>query len=69
MTELVNLVDLLDKTRALYREWKISADEIKLMTSNVHDITGVISANGQRLETVSSFEHLDSVVTDDGSKP
>ena len=33
MTELVNLVDLLDKTRALYREWKISADEIKLMTS------------------------------------
>ena len=44
---------------------EISAEKIKLMTNNT---TG-IKVNGQKLETMTSFKYLGSVLTDEGSKP
>ena len=39
------------------------------MTSNISDIITEIKANGQILETVTSFKYLGSFITDEGSKP
>ena len=39
------------------------------MTNNSSDINTGIKVNGQKLETVTSFKHLGSVITDEGSKP
>ena len=44
---------------------EISAEKIKLMTNN----TAGIKVNGQKLETMTSFKYLGSVLTDEGSKP
>ena len=41
----------------------------KLMTNNTSDINTEININGQRLETVTSFKYLGSVVSDESSKP
>ena len=41
----------------------------KLMTNNTSGMNTEIKVNGQKLETVTSFKYLDSVITDDGSKP
>ena len=41
----------------------------KLMTNNTSDINTEININGQRLETVTSFKYLGSVVTYKNSKP
>ena len=38
-------------------------------TSDIPGINTEIKVNGQRLETVTSFKYLGSVVTDEGSKP
>ena len=47
----------------------ISAKETKLMTNNTSGINTEIKVNGQRLETVTIFKYLGSVITDEGSKP
>ena len=39
------------------------------MTNNTSGINTVIKVNGQKLETVTSFKYLRSVITDEGSKP
>ena len=39
------------------------------MTNNPSDINTEIKINGQKLETVTSFKYLGSVLTDEGSKP
>ena len=48
---------------------EISAKKTKLMTNTTSAINTEIKVNGQRLETVTSFRYLGSVVTDEGSKP
>ena len=48
---------------------EISAEKTKLMTNNTSGIITEIKVNGQKLETVTSFKHLGSVKTDEGSKP
>ena len=39
------------------------------MTNNTSGINTEIKVNGQKLETVTSFKYLGSVITDGGSKP
>ena len=48
---------------------EISAEKTKLMTNNTSDINTEIKVNGQKLETVTSFMYLGSVMTYEGSKP
>ena len=38
------------------------------MSNNTSGINTKIKVNGQKLETVSSFKYLGSVITDEGSK-
>ena len=66
--ELANLAERLDKASTVYG-MEISAVRIKLMTNNTSGINTEIKVNGQRLETVTSFKYLGSVITDEGSKP
>ena len=66
--ELAKLVECLDKASTAYG-MEISAEKTKLMTNNTSGINTEIKVNGQKLETVTSFKHLDSVITDEGSKP
>ena len=66
--ELASLVERLDKISTAYG-MEISAEKTKLMTNNTSRTNTEIKVNGQRLETVTSFKHLDSVTTDEGSKP
>ena len=40
-----------------------------MMTNNTSDINTETKVNGQKLETVTSFKYLDSVITDEGSRP
>ena len=47
---------------------EISAEKIKLMTNNTSDIKTETKVNGQKLETVTSFKYLGSVITDEFSK-
>ena len=48
---------------------EISAEKIKLMTNNTSVINTEIKVNGQKLETVTNFKYLGSVITDEGPKP
>ena len=66
--ELANLVERLDKASTAYG-MEISAEKTKLMTNNTSGINTEIKVNGQKLETVTSFEYLVSVITDEDSKP
>ena len=66
--ELANLVEHLDKASTAYG-MEISAEKTKLMSNNTSSINTEIHVNGQKLETVTSFKHLGSVITDAGSKP
>ena len=66
--ELANLVKRLDKASTAYG-MEISAEKTKLMTNNTSGINTKIKLNGQMLETVTSFEYLGSVITDECSKP
>ena len=43
--------------------------EDQLMTNNTSGINKEIKVNEQKLETVTSFKYLVSVVSDEGSKP
>ena len=66
--ELANLVERLDKASTAY-SMEISAEKTKLMTKNTSGINTEITVNGQKLETVTSFKYLGSVITDEGSMP
>ena len=48
---------------------EISAEKTKLMTHNTSGINTEIKVNGQKLETVTSFKYLGSVITGEGLKP
>ena len=62
------MVERLDKTFSTYG-MEISAEKTKLMTNNTSGVNTEIKVNGQKLETVTSFKYLGSVITDEGSKP
>ena len=66
--KLAKLVEHLDKASTVYG-MEISAKKTKLMTNNTSGINTEIKVNGQKLETVTSFKYLGSVITDEGSKP
>ena len=66
--ELKKLVERLDKASTAYG-MEISAEKTKLMTNNTSGIYTEIKVNGQKLETITSFKYLGSVITDEGSKP
>ena len=44
----------------------ISAETSKLMTNNTSGINTEIKVNRKKLETVTSFKYLGSVITDEG---
>ena len=46
-----------------------SAEKTKLMTNNTSVTNTEIKVNRQKLETVTSFRYLGSVITNEGSKP
>ncbi|WP_294078372.1 hypothetical protein [Thiolapillus sp.] len=48
---------------------EISAEKTKLMTNNTSGINTQIKVNGQKVESVTSFKYLGSVITNEGSKP
>ena len=48
---------------------ELSAEKTKLMTNNTSGINTQIKMNGRKLETVTSFNYLGSVITDEGFKP
>ena len=48
---------------------EISAEKTKLMTNNTSGINTEVKVNGQKLDTVTSFKYLGSVITDEGSEP
>ena len=48
---------------------EISAKKTKLMTNSTSGINTEIKVNVQKLETVTSFKYLGSVITDEDSKP
>ena len=49
---------------------EISAEKTKLMTNNTSGInTEIKKKNGQKLETLTSFKYLGSVITGEGRKP
>ena len=50
------------------RGMEISAEKTKPMTNNTSGINTEIQVNGQKLETVTSFKYVGSVITDKGSK-
>ena len=66
--EVANLVEGLDKASTAYG-MEISAEKTKLMTNNASGINTEIKVNGQKLEAVTSFKYLGSVISDEGSKP
>ena len=66
--ELAKLVERLDKASTAYG-MEISAEKTKLMTNNTSGINIEIKVNGQKLETVTGFKYLGSVITNEGSKP
>ena len=47
----------------------LQAEKTKLMTNSTSGINTEIKINGQKLETVTSFKYLGSVITGEGSKP
>ena len=66
--ELAKLVQCLNKASKAYST-KIGAKKTKLMTNHTSSINTEIKVNGQKLETVTSFKYLGSVINDKGSKP
>ena len=66
--ELAKLVERLDKASTTYG-MEISAEKTQLMTNNTSGINKEIKVNGQKLETVTSFKYLDSVLSDECSEP
>ena len=48
---------------------EINAEKTKLITNDTSGINTEIKVNGQKLETVTSFKYLGSVIADEGPKP
>ena len=48
---------------------EISAEKTKVMTNNTSGINTEIKVNAQKLQTVTSFKYLGSVMTVECSKP
>ena len=61
--ELANFAERLGKAFTAYG-MEISADRTKLVTNNTSGNKTEIKVNGQKLETVTSFKYLGSVITD-----
>ena len=66
--ELAKLVERLDKASTAYG-MEIGAGKTRLVTNNTSGINTEIKVNGQKLENVTSFKCLDSVITDEDTKP
>ena len=66
--ERANLVEHLDKASTA-DGMEISAEKTKLTANNTSGINTGIILNGQKLETVTSFKYLGSVINEEGSKP
>ena len=66
--ELAKLVERLDDDSTAYG-MEIRAEKTKMMTNNTSGINTEIKVNRQKLETVTSYKYLDSVITDECSKP
>ena len=66
--ELAKVFKYLNKALTAYG-MEICAEKTKLMTNNTSGINTEIKVNGQKLQTVTSFKYLGSVITDEGSKP
>ena len=60
--KLAKLVESFDKASTACG-MEISAEKTKLMTNNTKGINTGIKVNGQKLETVTSFKYLGSVIT------
>ena len=65
---MAKLVECLNKASTAYG-MEISAEKTKLVTNNTSGSNTKIKVNDQKLETVTSFKYLGSVITDEGSKP
>ena len=48
---------------------EISAEKTKMMTNHTRGIRTEIKINRQKLETITSFKYLGSVIIDECSKP
>ena len=59
--ELANLVERLDKASTAYG--------MEISAKKTSGINTEIKVNGQKIETVTRFRYLGSVITDEGSKP
>ena len=59
---MAKLVECLDKASTAHG-MEISAEKTKLMTNNTSGINTEIKVNGQKLETVTNFKYLGSVMT------
>ena len=66
--ELAKLVECLDKASTAYG-MEISAEKTKLTTNKTCGINTEIKVNRQKLQTVTSFKCLGSVITGESSKP
>ena len=66
--ELAKLAERLNKTSRAFG-MEISAEKTKLMTNNFSGINKDFKVNGQKLETVTNFKYLGSVVSAEGYKP
>ena len=66
--ERAKLFERLDKASTAYG-MAISAEKTRLMTNNTSGINKEIKVHGQKLETVTSFKYLGSIVSDESSKP
>ena len=49
--------------------WRSVPRRLKVMTNNTSGINTEIKVDWQKLETVTSFRYLGSVIIDEGSKP
>ena len=63
--ELAKLAERLNKVSATYG-MDINAEKTKLMINNTSGMNTKIKMIGQKLETVTSFKYLGSVMTDEG---
>ena len=61
--QVAQLVEHLNKASTSF-SMEISVEKTMLMTNNSSGINTKIKVNGQKLETVTSFKHLGSVITD-----
>ena len=65
--ELEALVESLDKTCAKYKI-ELGAEKTKLMTNSANGIQREVKVKWQKLDTVTGFEYLGVVVSDDNPK-